>query len=61
MTIIKGSGIATLVAAVLSVVSVSANYTGTFVEMEVGQPPVYIQLPEAILGEGLARLRLSSQ
>jgi len=32
------------------------NYTGTFIEMEVGEPPVFIQLPEAILGEGLARL-----
>ena len=26
------------------------NYTGTFVEIAVGQPPVFIQLPEAILG-----------
>jgi hypothetical protein len=32
------------------------NYTGTFVEMEVGDPPVFIQLPEAILGEGVSHL-----
>ena len=32
------------------------NYTGTFIEMEVGEPPVFIQLPEAILGKGLVSL-----
>jgi hypothetical protein len=32
------------------------NYTGTFVEMEVGEPPVFIQLPAWILGENLGRL-----
>lgn len=32
------------------------NYTGTFVELEAGEPPVFIQLPEAILGDALSRL-----
>jgi hypothetical protein len=32
------------------------NYTGTFVEIEVGEPPVFIQLPASILGEGVSRL-----
>lgn len=35
------------------------NYTGTFVEMEVGKPPVFIQLPAAILGEGASRLGIT--
>jgi hypothetical protein len=35
------------------------NYTGEFVEMEIGDPPVYIQLPAAVLGEGLRRLPAS--
>jgi len=32
------------------------NYTGTFIEMEVGDPPVFIQLPEGILGEAAKRV-----
>jgi hypothetical protein len=36
------------------------NYTGKFIEMEVGDPPVFIQLPAGILGEGVSRLRLRS-
>jgi hypothetical protein len=34
------------------------NFTGTFVELEVGQPPVFIQLPLPSLGEFGARLGL---
>jgi hypothetical protein len=34
------------------------NYTGTFVEMEIGEEPVYVQLPEAMLGEAVGRLPL---
>ncbi|HVR44377.1 MAG TPA: hypothetical protein VMS56_13145 [Thermoanaerobaculia bacterium] len=37
------------------------NYTGTFVEMEVGQPPVFIQLPEPVRGENLSRLGLQGR
>ena len=32
------------------------NYTGKFVEMEIVDPPVFIQLPAAVLGEGLRQL-----
>jgi hypothetical protein len=32
------------------------NYTGTFVELEVGDPAVFIQLPLAVLGDAGARL-----
>jgi hypothetical protein len=37
-------------------VAYDPNYTGTFIELEAGEPTVYIQLPETILGEGLHRL-----
>ena len=36
------------------------NYTGTFVEIVVGNPPVYLQLPENMLGEALPHLPLTS-
>lgn len=39
-------------------VAYDPNYTGTFVEIEVGVPPVFIQLPAALLGPGAARLGL---
>jgi hypothetical protein len=32
------------------------NYTGKFIEIEVGDPPVFIQLPAWILGENLGRI-----
>lgn len=32
------------------------NYTGKFIEMTVGEPPVFIQLPAGILGAGISRL-----
>lgn len=32
------------------------NYTGTFVELVVGQPPVFIQLPADVLGDAISRL-----
>ena len=32
------------------------NYTGIFIEMAVGDPPVFIQLPAWILGENLGRV-----
>lgn len=41
-------------------VAYDPNYTGTFVELVVGEPPVYIQLPVDMLGEGMARLPLST-
>jgi hypothetical protein len=34
------------------------SYTGRFVEIEIGEEPVYVQLPEAMLGEAVARLPL---
>jgi len=33
------------------------NYTGKFIEMEIGEPPVFIQLPAYILGENFSRLQ----
>ena len=36
------------------------NYTGKFIEMEIGEPPVFVQLSAEILGEGLSRLRLTT-
>ncbi|HLF04985.1 MAG TPA: hypothetical protein VI855_07185 [Dehalococcoidia bacterium] len=35
------------------------NYTGKFIEMEVGEAPVFIQLPAYILGEGVSRLGIA--
>ena len=32
------------------------NYTGKFIEMEIGESPVFIQLPAGILGDGLSHL-----
>lgn len=32
------------------------NYTGKFIEMEIGEPPVFLQLSEDILGEAVSRL-----
>jgi len=37
-------------------VAYDPNYTGKFIEMEVGESPVFIQLPAWILGDGLSRL-----
>jgi hypothetical protein len=37
------------------------NYTGTFAELEIGQPPVFLQLPLNILGVFASRLGLSHQ
>jgi hypothetical protein len=39
--------------------SFDPGYTGTFVEMRIGDPPVFIQLPLDILGEATSRLGLS--
>lgn len=41
-------------------VAYDPNYTGKFIEMEVGDPSVFIQLPAEILGEHLSRLSLSA-
>jgi hypothetical protein len=37
-------------------VAYDPNYTGKFIEVEIGDPTVFIQLPAAILGEGVSRL-----
>lgn len=37
-------------------VSFDPNYTGTFIELEAGDPLVFIQLPAGILGQGVSRL-----
>jgi hypothetical protein len=40
--------------------SYDPNYTGTFVEMQIGQPPVFLQLPLAILGDAAPRIGISA-
>ena len=37
-------------------VAYDPNYTGKFIELEVGEPPVFIQLPAWIFGENLGRI-----
>ena len=37
-------------------VAYDPNYTGKFIEMKVGDPTVFIQLPAAIFGKNLSRL-----
>ncbi len=46
--------------ATLLQVAYDPNYTGKFIEMEIGDPPVFVQLPAAIFGEKLSRLSLSA-
>ena len=41
-------------------VAYDPNYTGKFIEMEIGDPTVFVQLPAAIFGENLSRLSLSA-
>ncbi len=36
------------------------NYTGKFIEMEIGEPTVFVQLPAWIFGEELGRLELAT-
>lgn len=41
-------------------VAYDPNYTGTFVELAIGEPPVFLQLPAGLLGtDALARLPLA--
>ena len=37
-------------------VAYDPNYTGKFIEMEIGESPVFLQLSEDILGEAVSRL-----
>lgn len=41
-------------------VAYDPNYTGTFVELVVGEPPVFIQLSADLLGDAMSRLPLTS-
>jgi hypothetical protein len=38
--------------------SYDPNYTGTFIELKIGEPPVFLQLPAGMLGEAASRLPL---
>jgi hypothetical protein len=40
-------------------VAYDPNYTGKFIEMEIGDPTVFVQPPAAILGEGASRLGIA--
>jgi hypothetical protein len=42
-------------------VNYDPNYTGTFVELEIGEPPVFLQLPAGILGDAIERLPFAAQ
>ena len=37
------------------------NNTGTFIELEIGQPPVYLQLPANVLGDAIERLPFAAR
>lgn len=41
-------------------VTYDPNYTGTFVELVVGEPPVFIQLSADLLGDAMSRLPLTT-
>ena len=43
----------------LLTVAYDPNYTGKFIEMEIGDPTVFVQLPAAILGEEVSRLGIA--
>ncbi len=47
--------------AALVQVNYDPNYTGTFVELEIGEPPVFLQLPVGILGDAIQRLPLAAR
>jgi hypothetical protein len=42
-------------------VNYDPNYTGTFIELEIGEPPVFLQLPAAILGDAIERLAFAAR
>lgn len=42
-------------------VNYDPNYTGTYIEMEIGEPPVFLQLPASILGDAASRLPLAAR
>jgi len=42
-------------------VNYDPNYTGTYIELEIGEPPVFLQLPADILGDAMARLLLAAR
>lgn len=46
---------------VLVQVNYDPNYTGAFVELEIGDPPVFLQLPVGILGDAIRRLPLAAR
>lgn len=37
------------------------NYTGTYIELEIGEPSVFLQLPAGVLGDAMARLPLAAR
>jgi hypothetical protein len=42
-------------------VNYDPNYTGTYIELEIGEPPVFLQLPAGVLGDAIARLPLAAR
>jgi len=42
-------------------VNYDPNYTGTYIELEIGEPPVFLQLPAGILGDAIAYLPIAAR
>ena len=42
-------------------VNYDLNYTGPYIELEIGEPPVFLQLPAGVLGDAVARLPLAAR
>ena len=42
-------------------VNYDPNFTGTYIELEIGEPPVFLQLPAGILGDAIQRLPFAAQ
>lgn len=42
-------------------VNYDPNYTGTYIELEMGEPPVFLQLPAGVLGDAITRLPLAAR
>ncbi len=42
-------------------VNYDPNYTGSYIELEIGEPPVFLQLPAGILGDAIARLPFAAR
>jgi hypothetical protein len=42
-------------------VNYDPNYTGTYIELEIGEPPVFLQLSASVLGDAIERLPFAAR